>query len=577
MAANPSHDPRDELKDDSQSFLLLEDCLSQLQRGEQPDRARLEARHPELAGALDCLELLDAFAAPISHDALLAGSSSVDGDHPTVESSGSASRPSRGHGLRVPAAIDRGEFGQYEILEEIGRGGMGVVFKAKQKSLDRFVALKMISGVSVAGDRLRRFYTEAKAAAALTHPHVVGIYEVGQAFGHHYLAMEYVAGRSLADRLKDGPPPVEEAAEIICSVAYAVHHLHEQDVVHRDLKPSNILLDEHGKPHVTDFGLAKVFADEAEKADDTATGVIAGTPPYMSPEQASGQTERVGPLSDVYSLGAILYEMLTGRPPFREKNPLETLMAVREREPPSPRSLQPKTPRELEIICLKCLEKSPGDRYASARELAQDLERFLRREGIEAQPPSVWQRLSRWSRRKPALATRLMGIGVFHSVQWVNYFNGVVDFAFHWKASLVLVVWVLLSFVFQQVLDGQRYERAARYFWGLTDVCCLTVILLLADGIASPLIVCLPLLVVASGLWFEERLVWFVTLTTCAAYLVLLADYFARGSEIVISPRPGADRHIYFLLALTISGGIVAYQVSRVQALNKYLAKSRLR
>ena len=264
---------------------------------------------------------------------------------------------------------------------------MGVVYKARQKALDRIVAVKMILATHLASpEHIRRFQVEAWAAARLRHSNITQIHDVGQHHGQHYFTMEYIEGESLAQRIARQRLSTEAIVRLLSVVARAVDHLHAQGVVHRDLKPSNILLDRDDQPYVTDFGLAKVFVPGSEA---TATGVIAGTPSYMAPEQASGRSSEVGPAADIYSLGAILYELLTGEPPFRQENPLDTLLDILGREPRYPRQLNPRVPHGLELICLKCLAKSPADRYGSAAALADDLERFARHEPLSVRPPNV--------------------------------------------------------------------------------------------------------------------------------------------------------------------------------------------
>ncbi len=248
---------------------------------------------------------------------------------------------------------------------------------------------------------VRRFYVEAEAAARLDHPGIVPIYEVGQHDGQHFFSMGFIEGASLSSRLAAGPLPPREAAELLRETALAVAYAHQRGVIHRDLKPSNILLDAHGQPRVTDFGLAKQLEGDAEL---TASGGVMGTPSYMPPEQAAGRTEDVGPLADVYALGAMLYCLLTGRPPFQAASPVETLKQVIEQEPASPRQLNGAVDRDLETICLKCLEKEAGRRYASATELADDLSRYLDGRPISARPISRVARLARWCRRNPRVA-----------------------------------------------------------------------------------------------------------------------------------------------------------------------------
>ena len=294
-------------------------------------------------------------------------------------------------------------FGDYELQEEIARGGMGVVYKARQTSLNRAVALKMI----LAGDfsspaMVERFQIEAEAAARLEHPNIVPIYEIGEHDGQHYFSMRFVEGGTLTQALLKRKYTSRHAAELMVKVARAVHHAHQHGIIHRDLKPGNILLDANGEPQVADFGLAKLLEHDSAL---TQSATVMGTPSYMAPEQAEGQTKQATTAVDIYSLGAILYALLTGRPPFVGSNPLEVLVQVREREPASPQSLNPKLDRDLAVICLKCLEKDPARRYGSAEALVEDLERWLRCEPVLARPTSQWETARKWVRRKPAIAT----------------------------------------------------------------------------------------------------------------------------------------------------------------------------
>ncbi len=307
-----------------------------------------------------------------------------------------------------------GRLGSYGVLRVLGQGGMGIVFQARQTRPLRLVALKMILAGRRAGrGQLTRFRSEAEVVARLQHPHIVQVHEVGEQDGRAYYAMEFVPGGSLADRLAAAPLAAAAAARLVQTLARAVQHAHEHGVVHRDLKPSNILLDdrtgapgEEWMPKIADFGLAKQLEGETDAcpwAPRTESGAILGTPGYMAPEQADGGTA-IGPAADVYALGAILYECLTGRPPFCAATVLETLEQVRSREPVAPVRLQPGLPRDLQTICLKCLRKEPACRYGSALELAEDLGRFLGGEPIRARPAGRAERLWKWAGRKPALA-----------------------------------------------------------------------------------------------------------------------------------------------------------------------------
>jgi WD40 repeat protein len=293
-------------------------------------------------------------------------------------------------------------FGDYELLEEIARGGMGVVYKARQVSLNRIVAVKMILAGQFAGkDATQRFKTEAEAAGHLRHPGIVGIHEVGVHEGFHYFSMDYIEGQNLGEIARAKPVSPRQAAEWVQAIAQAIHYAHEQGILHRDIKPSNILIDALNDPHVTDFGLAK---DIQAHCDITVSGELLGSPNYMPPEQAGGRRGEVSRASDVYSLGAVLYHLLTGRPPFVGQTMTETVDHVLHREVMSPRLLNPGAPADLETICFKCLEKEPRRRYQSAQELGDELGRFLRDEPILARPAGTAEKAWRWCRRKPVIA-----------------------------------------------------------------------------------------------------------------------------------------------------------------------------
>ncbi len=307
------------------------------------------------------------------------------------------------------AGAVRGEilhyFGDYELQNEIARGGMGRVFRARQVSLNRTVALKMILAGRLATEaEVKRFQAEAAAVAQLQHPNIVAIHEVGVHEGQHYFSMDFVAGTDMATLVRDHPLSAPVATRYLKTVAEAVHYAHQQGVLHRDLKPANILIDENDQPRITDFGLAKQIESDS---DLTRSGQVLGSPSFMSPEQAGGQRNEVGPRSDVYSLGAILYHLLTGRPPFVGATPQTIIAQVLSSDPVAPRTLSCATPGDLETICLKCLEKDPGRRYPTAQELALDLGRFLNGEPVHARPVSRREKAWRWCQRNRALASAL--------------------------------------------------------------------------------------------------------------------------------------------------------------------------
>ena len=333
------------------------------------------AAHPRLAS-----HLRELFAAMSMADAVAEASTILEPPESRAAEDPAVPLPA---GSFVPGVTPLpASFDDYELLEEIGRGGMGIVYRARQKSLGRIVAVKMLlrRDLATAAD-LARFRSEAEAAARLDHPGIVSIFEVGECGGHPFYSMRYIEGTTLAKRLAEGPVPLRETAGLLAKVAEAVDAAHHRGVLHRDLKPSNILIDSAGEPHVSDFGLAKRIEQDQSM---THTGAILGTPCYMSPEQAAGSRGDVGPTSDVWSLGAILYQMLTGRPPFQAANAMDTLLAVLESDPPVPRSLDPGVDRDLELIALKSLQKPQDLRYASAADLAADLRAFLAGEPVAA-------------------------------------------------------------------------------------------------------------------------------------------------------------------------------------------------
>jgi serine/threonine protein kinase len=309
----------------------------------------------------------------------------------------------------------------YEIEREWARSGMGVIYKARQVSLDRVVALKMIrAGWLASPEEVQRFRREAAAVARLRHPNIVHVYDFGEHNGLAYISMEFIEGGDLSQKLGGTPLPPRQAAGLMETLARAMHHAHQRGIIHCDVKPANVLLTADGTPKITDFGLAKRVEGGAGL---TQSGAIVGTPIYMAPEQAAGKNDQIGPATDVYGLGATLYEMLTGRPPFRGATVVDTLQQVLSGEPVPPRRLQPRVPRDLEAVCLECLRKEPGQRYASAEALAEDLRRFLLGEPVRARPIPFWGRAGKWVRRRPLPAAGL-GALVLAAVAALWYFLG---------------------------------------------------------------------------------------------------------------------------------------------------------
>lgn len=361
---------------------ILEDVTARLRAGEPVRLEDLVAAHPEYADDLRALWGTLLIAEELATD-------------PPAED---------GRALEIGAALLPAlprRIGDYELLEEVGRGGMGVVYRARQISLNRAVALKMIlRGEFATRAELSRFRAEAESAARLEHPHVVAVYEVGETVGQPYFSMQYVAGTTLARRLQEGPLAPREAAGLLIPICRAVGEAHRRGILHRDLKPSNILIDSTGRPFVSDFGLAKRMrlADDAVGTGPrsiTGTGDIVGTPGYMAPEQAAGDRGEVTVATDIYSLGAILYAMITGRPPFQAASPVDTLLMVLEQDPPPPRIVNPTADADLELIALKALQKPADLRYASADAMADDLTAYLAHEPISARSSHFTQILSR--------------------------------------------------------------------------------------------------------------------------------------------------------------------------------------
>ncbi len=389
---------------------LIGAYLDDVQSGRSVDRDAWLLAHPDVADDLRAFladyDQFQELAAPLRD---VAGAAATVARGGTSFSTGSVSAPEMssegGDSTATPAAGTRVRyFGDYELLGNLGEGGMGVVFEARQRSLNRIVALKMIRAGRFAGDDdLRRFRNEAEAVAKLDHPHIVPVYEVGDHAGHSYFSMKRIEGTSLASRLGELRDRPREAARLVATVARALHHAHQRGVLHRDLKPSNVLLDATGEPHLTDFGLAKRLEGPGA-AETTRTGAILGTPAYMAPEQASGQRGEVTTATDVFGLGALLYALLSGHAPFRGESVADTLVQVRECSPEPIRKSNPKVPRDLETICVRCLDREPRRRYASADAVAEELGRWLNGEPITARPAGKLERGWMWCRRNPLVA-----------------------------------------------------------------------------------------------------------------------------------------------------------------------------
>jgi serine/threonine protein kinase len=366
-------------------------------------------------------------------------------------------------------------FGDYELSEEIGRGGMGVVYKARQASLKRTVALKMIlAGQFASADAISRFQREAEAAANLDHANIVPIYEVGEHDGLRYFSMKLIEGTNLSKRIVDFVRDPKSAAALLAKVGRAVHHAHQHGILHRDLKPGNILLDGRNEPYITDFGLAR---NVDGRSPQTRTGMIVGTPSYMAPEQARSE-KGLTVAADVYGLGAILYELLTGRPPFRAETELDTILQVLDRDPPRPRTLNPRLDTDLETICLKCLEKEPGKRYGSALALAEDLERWCAGRPIAARPSGPAKKLVKWAKRNPTLAILLLVLAAW-------YFNLRIPWQWLWLDWLFFGFLFVLGFSRLLTLRRSKAARSGDALSSIAEDACLV-----PAAIAAALVMC---------------------------------------------------------------------------------------
>lgn len=468
--------------------------------------------------------------------------------------------------------------GQYELLEVLGQGGMGVVYRAAQyagNNAIREVALKLVRtdqwlGVEDAQSSvlLARFHEETRFAAQLEHPNIVRVYDVGQIDGLDYFSMQLIDGTDLSSVMKLQPLSFIKIAETLIPVAQAISFAHTKGIVHRDLKPSNILLDSQLKPFIADFGLAK---STSGNSDLTQTGQILGTAGYMAPEQAAGDYKTIGTSADIYGLGALLYFCLTGQPPFVGENVLDALVQVLESEPVTPRSLDQKIPRSLEQICMRCLEKNPHNRYANAKDVAEDLERFLNGLPTLAKAPTIIDHLRRFGRRSPVISSHLGAIGLALVIGQLKFaMSANKDLIYHIQVSSLTLAWIAVSVLCGLLASSKKLETVVATFWLCADSVFLTVVISMLSSPSFPpgaILIGYPMVVVIGGMFFQARMVVLVTIVSMISYLALL----------VLEPYmlDNFFQHATFLVLLACIGICSLHQVRRFRMLSNYIDSRR--
>jgi serine/threonine-protein kinase len=406
----------------------------------------------------------------------------------------------------------------YEILDEVDRGGMGIVYRAKHKELNRIVALKIIrSGEFANGNEIARFRREAQIAAQLVHPGIVPIYEIGERNNLIYYTMAFVEGCPLLELARSPTLSIAAKVQLVYQLTQALQYAHGQGVAHRDIKPSNILIDLHGSPILIDFGLAKSTNAES---DLTQTGAMLGTPSYMAPEQIQYHQDHDLRLSDIYSLGAVFYYLLVGRPPFVGPTNFDIMLQLKDRQPVRPSRLNRQVDRELDTICLRAMEKIPRERYATAAEFGQDLERWIHGSAVSSPTKSPWIRWIRWWKQEPGLVSHAVAICVVILVVLMSHLLG-YSLAHLPTQLTVLLTWLLICFPLQRWILQSKDTTVPAILWGLIDLFCVSWLIATAGPPRSLLLVAYPLMITASALFYRTRFVILMTTACILAFLVL--------------------------------------------------------
>ena len=450
--------------------------------------------------------------------------------------------------------------GNYELIEEIDRGGMGVVFKAKQPQLERLVALKIIRSGELAGpDELKRFRSEAEAAAKLSHANIVQIFEVGQVGGLVYFTMPFIDGQTLAKRMAAEPLSVEEAVRLVYRLCLAIQYAHNEGILHRDLKPSNVLVDNNLHPIIIDFGLAK-FAQR--ESDLTTTGQILGTPAYMAPEQASGRGHQAEWSTDVYSLGAILYFLLSGQPPFTGPTAFDILWQVMDREPPAPSKLNRKVSRDLDYLCSRAMAKKPAERYSSAAAMAADLERYLKHEPIDLPHYSIARRLATWWRRSPILVSHVCGIGTTAAITLPAHLAKVSNSQTSYQLIL-LGCWLIACFALQWLVFRARFRDIGCLAWATVDVILSTWLICNAEEPRTLLLIGYPMMIGASALFYRTR--WVIYMTSICTVGFLFVKLFTDDPSL-----SRIDFSAIYVSGLLVIGLTMHSMIRRVRGMSQF-------